>query len=166
MNVKLKISDRQVLVILWLFSLFALSFAYIGELFFDLIPCPLCMYQRIPYGLVLILVPFIFIPRWGKLTTALLVLMCLIFISGAAVSFYHIGVEQFWWGKPELCGAPVVQNDSFLELKRNVLATIAPPDCSEIQWEMFGISMAGYNFLLSLFLLGLSAFPLIRKLRK
>lgn len=166
MNVKIKMTDRQVLSILWLISLLALSLAYLSELFLGLEPCPLCIYQRIPYGLVILLVPFIFIPRWGKLTTALLVLMCLIFITGAGISFYHVGVEQFWWGKPEICGAPVVQDDSFLEFKRQVLATTAPPDCSEIQWEMFGISMAGYNFLLSLFLLGLSSFPLIRKLRK
>ena len=69
--------------------------------------------------------------------------------TSAGIGFFHVGVEHRWWeGTPE-CGATATPDS--LEALKAQLMNQPVVQCGDIAWEMFGISMAGYNFLLSAF---------------
>ncbi len=74
----------------------------------------------------------------------------LAFLTGAGIAIFHVGVEQLWWRGTTECHAPVFDpNASIADLREQLLGTgfVA---CDEVQWSLFGISMAGYNVLASL----------------
>ncbi len=71
------------------------------------------------------------------------------FLVGAGLAAFHVGVEQHWWAGTAECGANFGPAGSVEELRRRLLAQ-AVVRCDEVAWSLFGISMAGYNFLLSL----------------
>jgi len=70
-------------------------------------------------------------------------------LVGAGIAAFHAGVEQGWWKGLEACAAgskaPGTLEGAFEALKKGPVAS-----CSDIPWQLFGISMAGYNFLISL----------------
>ena len=130
----------------------ALFSQYIG----GLEPCVLCVYQRIPYattiafgiiGLVMAGTP--------RAVAALHGLAALAFVAGAGIAAYHVGVEQHWWaGTAECAGVAAGTAQSIGELRAQIMSAPAAR-CDEIPWSLFGISMAGYNFVVSL---GFAAF--------
>lgn len=130
----------------------ALGFALISQIFFGLEPCILCKYQRIPYIATTLLASagYFMSPSAARRT----VLLCaLFFLLGAGVAGFHVGVEQKWWEGTSSCGSPLPLNASLEELERVIMA--APVvRCDAISFSFLGVSMAGYNFLLSLFFAG------------
>jgi disulfide bond formation protein DsbB len=68
-------------------------------------------------------------------------------LTSAGIGLFHVGVEQLWWEGTAECGATGTP-DSLEALKQQLMAQPIVR-CTDIAWEMFGISMAGYNFLLS-----------------
>ncbi len=130
----------------------AFAFQYLG----DLQPCVLCVYQRYPYGIAialgLIAIGHAMVGR-RRAEPYLLLACALVFLAGAGIAGFHVGVEQKWWQGSAACGALGPAPDSLEALKAQVLA--APiVRCDEVAWSLFGISMAGYNFLISLALAG------------
>ncbi len=130
----------------------AFAFQYLG----DLQPCVLCVYQRYPYGITialgLVAVGHV-LARRRRAEPYLLLACALVFLAGAGLAGFHVGVEQKWWQGSAACGALGPAPDSLEALKAQVLA--APiVRCDEVPWSLFGISMAGYNFLISLALAG------------
>lgn len=124
----------------------ALGSQYIGGLF----PCELCLQQRLAYywglpllGAVLLL--------WNRLPLAVwfigMALVTAIFAWGAYMGAYHAGVEWGFWPGPTACSGTGVSVD-FNDLSNINAARIVP--CDEVQFSLFGISMAGYNALISL----------------
>ncbi len=119
----------------------AWGFQYIGEL----APCKMCIWQRYPHGAAVILgvLAFAFpgirpLPLLGAMAAA----------TTAAVGFYHAGVEQGWWEGPSTCTSGNIGGLSAEELLDQIMS--APlVRCDDIPWEMFGISMAGWNGLIS-----------------
>lgn len=140
----------SVLTAVLLVSITALAAAYTAQFAYGLEPCILCLYQRIPYALaILIAIGGLLIKRFGKGAIAL---CALAFLGNVGIAFYHVGVEQQWWASIfEACQVP----DSFLNpqttesLLDQLLKTPAVP-CSQIAWKdpVFGASMAVYNVLL------------------
>ena len=133
----------------------ALGFQYIGGLH----PCALCIYQRIPYGVTIALglVALVGAGRLGGRGTAAVAavtaLAALTFAAGAGVAAFHVGVEQGWWHGLSTCSTTLEPGLSFEEFKARIMK--APTArCDEVAWSLFGVSMAGYNFLLSLALAG------------
>jgi disulfide bond formation protein DsbB len=123
----------------------AFAFQYIG----DLAPCVLCIYQRYPYGVTIVLGLLAVVLGGGAAGRAALALAGVAFLVGASIAGFHVGVEQHWWAGTAECGSSIDSNLSLEELKAQILA--APVvRCDEIPWSLFGISMAGYNVLLSL----------------
>jgi disulfide bond formation protein DsbB len=133
------------------------SAATLGAGFFfqhviGLVPCELCIWQRWPHVAAVVL---------GGLALALgrrlaLALAAAALVAGAGIAAYHVGVEQHWWQGPTTCGAP---DFGTLTPQQMLEALRAAPivRCDEIPWSLFGISMAGYNALLSAGLAGLFA---------
>lgn len=127
-----------------------LATALISEVWGGLVPCALCLQQRWPYYVALPLAALI----WAGAASAptalrgLLVPVGVIFALGAALGFYHAGVEYGLWAGPSGCGGGTVGFDSTAELL-SAMAQTKPVRCDEAAFTVFGISMAGYNFLAS-----------------
>lgn len=123
-----------------------LSVALVAEHAFGLQPCSLCRYQQIVYGvaaaiaLAAMLAPAKTPVRWG-----ILGLSGVILLGGSGLAFYHVGVEQHWWGS-QFCAGGVtdISAMSFGDLTQG-LGEMAEKPCDEVDWTLFGISMATYN---------------------
>lgn len=133
-----------------------------SALFFQFVlgyqPCVLCIWQRWPYVAVVVLgVLTLLFRSWKGLGDALLVVSGLALLAGAGIAAYHVGVEQHWWAGTASCGSAASKALSLEELRAQVMA--APVTrCDEVAWSLFGISMAGYNVVISL---GMAAFAFI-----
>ena len=82
-------------------------------------------------------------------------LTALIFLTGAAVAGFHVGVEQHWWTGTAECGSTIDPNLPIAELKARLMAQPVVR-CDQVSWSLFGISLAGFNFLASLVFAGAS----------
>jgi disulfide bond formation protein DsbB len=119
---------------------------------FGLTPCKLCLIQRNPYYLAMPLALAVALaPR--RLARLVLALVGLIFLVSVGLGIYHAGVEWGFWLGPSDCGgagaAPVSGNvNDFL----NQLQTTRVISCSEAAWRFLGLSLAGWNAVISLVL--------------
>ncbi len=119
----------------------ALGFQYLG----GIAPCHLCLLQRWPHGAAIAL--GLLILAWPRRGLALLA--ALVVLVGAGIAVYHVGVEQTWWAGPSSCTAPEPGAQASGELLDQILATPVVL-CDQIAWSLWGISMAGWNAILSL----------------
>ena len=150
----------------------AISLATIaGAWTFELLgfkPCPLCLEQRIfhyvaiPLALVVAVVAWRDAPR--PLVVGGLALTGLVLVAGASLAAYHAGVEWHWWAGPQDCSGPVARFGSAGDLLKE-LRTTSVVRCDEAAWRFLGLSLAGYNALISLALAGIAAWGMRRTLR-
>ena len=130
-----------------------LAGAWFFQLVLDIRPCPLCLEQRYAYYLALplgLLVAFAAgrgAPR-GLLLAGFAVLL-LAALANAWLGGYHAGVEWKFWPGPTDCSGPVVDLGSAGTLLQR-LDTVKVIRCDEVQWRFLGLSLAGYNVLISL----------------
>jgi disulfide bond formation protein DsbB len=130
------------------FSVAALSGALIGEHVFGLKPCILCIYQRVPFAIIIALSLLAMLPGLAKFRRLITALFGLLFLAGAGIAAFHTGVERKWWQGTSGCGA-TGNAQTVEELLRQIEA--APVvRCDTIPWELFGLSMANYNLFYSL----------------
>jgi disulfide bond formation protein DsbB len=123
----------------------ALAFQYLG----GYAPCVLCHWQRYAHAVAVVFAAgALALPR---ATSLLLVLSGLALLAGAGIAAFHIGVEQHWWQGTAACGSNLGAASSIEELRARLLAQPIVR-CDEVAWSLFGVSMAGYNFLASLVL--------------
>jgi len=124
----------------------AFAFQHLG----GLAPCKLCIWQRYPHVAAIALGALaLFVPL-----PAFLALGALAALGTAAVGGFHVGVEQGWWDGPTTCSsAPVDSLDPGALFDQIMAAPLVR--CDEIAWQLAGISMAGWNMLISLVLAGL-----------
>lgn len=134
--------------------------ALLGAWFFQYViglsPCPLCMEQRIAYYFVVPLAAMvalgISVGATPKVIQLAMFAIAIGMLWNAGLGVYHSGIEWRWWPGPQECtGTPSFGNVNDLQerLKNMVLVR-----CDEAQWRFLGLSLAGYNALISL---GLSA---------
>jgi disulfide bond formation protein DsbB len=129
----------------------ALAFAYTSQYGFGLDPCALCFYQRKPYfvNIAVGLVAFLIAPKNIKIARALLVLAGLVFLTGAGIALFHVGVEKTWWKGLEACANYALPQNASIEDLQKFINSRSVVRCDVPAFVLFGISMAGYNFLLS-----------------
>lgn len=131
-----------------------------GALYFQHVlgyqPCKLCLTQRDPYyiGIPLALVAAVLPPRWGR---AGLWLLALIFLVSAGLGAYHSGVEWGFWAGPSDCGGAPPAAASNMGDFLNQLQNTRVVSCTEAAWRFLGLSLAGWNVLISLALAGFAA---------
>ena len=131
-------------------SAVALTIALIAQYGFRLEPCELCSYQRIPYVSVLLFGGgALAIGEWNK--RAVGYLFSTIFLTGATLAFYHVGVEQLWWKAITSCGGHQPLPNSLDELQLSLSQGMVKA-CNEIDWTLLGLSMTVYNAAISLLL--------------
>lgn len=128
-----------------------LSSVYSAQYMGGLRPCVLCLYERIPWFTVAaLMLAGILMPASARAWRVLLLLTGLAMLAGTALAGYHVGVEQKWWAGPGACSAPEQIPESLDALNDLLLpGATAAVRCDEIPWSLWGISMAGYNALLS-----------------
>jgi disulfide bond formation protein DsbB len=148
------LSQNKTFLFFFLTSSLAIAGAYVAEFIFELAPCQLCLYERIPY-FVIILASLIGTATYARFMRYLCLLALLI---NAGLSLYHTAVE-FGWVK-DRCSASINTNISTIE---EVLADLSgefTTSCGMPEFVFLGISMAGWNLLycLFLFLLGILIF--------
>ena len=134
---------------------FALQFG------FDLIPCILCLCQRLLYVVTAILAAIALC--LSPLRRRVLVALCgVTFGMNTIVAFYHLGTENHWWSTP-ICVASAEPVLSSLSDLQSALEHSYKISCDEVQWSLFGLSLSGYNLPASL---GLATFCLVAAKRK
>jgi disulfide bond formation protein DsbB len=131
----------------------ALAFEHV----WGLRPCPLCLQQRWPYyAAVPVALATALAPRPG-LARAGLALLALIFLVSAGLGAYHAGVEWSWWQGPSDCaGAPTAAPGAVGDFLKELGGTRVV-SCTEAAWRLLGLSLAGWNAVISLGLAGLAA---------
>jgi disulfide bond formation protein DsbB len=119
----------------------ALLFQYVG----DMAPCKMCYWQRYPHVGAIVIAGIILITGIGVFA----VLGLLSALITAGIGGFHAGVEQGWWEGPQSCTSASIVNLSTEELFAQIMS--APMvRCDEIPWQMFGLSMAGWNMVVSI----------------
>jgi disulfide bond formation protein DsbB len=125
----------------------SLGAAFGSQYFGGLQPCVLCIYQRYPYGVVIALGLLALLAwRQPKLAAGLTLLAAIALFVDAGIAVFHVGVEQHWWKGTNECSNLIDPNLSIEDLKK-ALQEQPVVACDEVAWSLFGISMAGYNFL-------------------
>jgi disulfide bond formation protein DsbB len=136
----------------------------LGAWFFQyglgLAPCPLCLEQRWPYYAAIPLAGLIAAAaRTGanrKLLAGGLGLVALVMLYGAYLGAFHAGVEWGWWPGPQDCAGAGFSGGSAGNLLQQ-MKTARVVRCDEAAWRFLGLSLAGYNALISLALAGVAA---------
>jgi disulfide bond formation protein DsbB len=125
----------------------AFAFQYIG----GLAPCQLCLWQRWPHAAAILIGVVALVTGWRGLAW----LGALAALATAGIGVFHVGVEQLWWEGLASCTAGSIEGISTADLLNPAADVAAPVRCDEIAWTMLGISMAGWNVILSLVLAGI-----------
>ncbi len=126
-------------------------------------PCALCLYQRMPYYAVIAIgLIGLVLARQNWARPAQLGLSALAFLAGAGIAGFHVGVEQHWWAGLASCGGgDQINTAQTVEELRKALTAAPVVRCDEIPWSLFGISLAGFNLIISLGLAGFSLWALM-----
>ncbi len=155
-------------------AIFIIALATIGGAWFfqlvvGIVPCALCLEQRyayylvVPLSAVLAMVAARGAPR--QLLLAGLAVLALATLANAAFGVYHAGVEWGFWKGPTDCTGPVGNLGSAGDLLSRLDATKVVR-CDEVQWRFLGLSLAGYNALISLLMAAIGAWGFARTARR
>ena len=130
-----------------------LAGAWYFQLVLGLQPCPLCLEQRYAYYLAIPLAALVAFAAGQNAPRSLLigglVILALAALGNAVLAGYHAGVEWKFWAGPTDCSGPVNSIGSTANLLKS-LQDIRIVRCDEAAWRLFGISLAGYDVLVSL----------------
>jgi len=153
--------------LLIIISVIAITSALIAEYIFNLQPCELCLKQRHPYYLIVVISLIIFfIPVFQKLFLYILIQLGTIY--GIFYSVWHVGVENELLKGPSGCTAGLSNSLSTADLKEQILSKQVI-SCDEVVWSFFGISAASLNTMILLFIFvinGLYTYKLYAKKEK
>ena len=141
--------NKAILRIILLFSFFALVSAYFVQYILGHKPCNLCLIERIPYILTIIIITFILISK--KYEKICFIILGLIFISATLISFYHFSIEQGFIKESFVCDLGTETNtltkeDLLRELKEKTIS------CKDVTFKIIGLSLATINAIISLIL--------------
>ncbi|KRQ10292.1 disulfide bond formation protein DsbB [Bradyrhizobium pachyrhizi] len=145
-----------------------LAGAWFFQLVLEIMPCPLCLEQRyayylaVPLGAVVALAAARDAPR--PVLLAGLVILGLAALANAGLGTYHAGVEWGFWPGPTDCTGPMVDFGKAGSLL-DQLDKVKVVRCDEVQWRFLGISLAGYNALISLVMAAIAGWGVMKAAR-
>ena len=143
------IHQKTTLHLILLFSIFALSAAYFIEYILGHQPCNLCLIERIPYAIsIIVIVICLFTQKFEKIT---LVILSITFFAAALLSFYHFGIEQGFIKESLVCDLNNPGNKLSKEVLLNQLKDM-PISCKDVTFRIFGLSLATFNIFISIIL--------------
>ena len=130
-------------------SVAVLGTALLSQYWGGLQPCELCLLQRWPWWLAIALAAAAWLAGDRLPPAVPAILLGIVFVASAGIAFYHVGVEQHWFAGPAACTAGSGNAATVDELRAQLLGKQAVL-CDRPQWTLFGVSLAGWNFLASL----------------
>ena len=150
---------KTYLKIIFLISLISIISAYFIEYILGHQPCSLCLIERIPYGLSIILIISNYVFR--KNEKFIILLLILIFAFSFIISFYHFGIEQSFFEESAVCG---IKNASDIISKEELLKQlqIKTISCKDVTFRIFGLSLTAVNMVISFIIIVLLAKILIK----
>tara|TARA_Y100001958_G_C21059308_1_gene422675 strand:+ start:211 stop:696 length:486 start_codon:yes stop_codon:yes gene_type:complete len=145
-----KLKRELYLKIIFLITCTALISAYFIEYVLGYQPCNLCLIERIPYGMGIILIIAIFILK--KNEEFFIMLLILTFIFSFAISIYHFGIEQGFFQESSVCGT---KNFNENISKKDLLELLSQErvSCKDVTFRIFGLSLTSINIVISLLLI-------------
>ena len=143
------LSKTNLFMSIFLISFIALVSAYFIEYILGHQPCNLCLYERIPYFLAILIVLINY--KYNKLEKYLILSLAIIFLIATILSLYHLGIEQGFIQESLLCdlekGANIVDKDEILkQLQQKSIS------CKDVTFKIFGLSLTSYNIIISILL--------------
>ena len=139
---------RQLLIkIIFLVSTVALLSAFFIEYILGHQPCNLCIFERIPYLLAIIIILFNF--KFNQFEKFFILLLVIVFLFGTILSLYHLGIEQGFIQESLVCD---LKNVSNLLSKEEILKQLQEKNvsCKDVTFKIFGLSLTSYNIIISL----------------
>ena len=135
------------LKIIFLFSSIALISAFFIEYVLGHQPCNLCLIERIPYGLSIMIIIAIFLIR--KNQKFLVLLLIITFVFSFTISIYHYGIEQGFFQESSFCG---VKNMTESITKEDLLKQLSEKaiSCRDVTFRIFGLSLTSINIVVNL----------------
>ncbi|MFL2891368.1 MAG: disulfide bond formation protein B [Candidatus Pelagibacter sp.] len=147
-NLKVDFYLRLILII----SLVAIISAYFIEYVLGHQPCNLCLIERIPYGLSIILITLNYL--FKKNEKFIILLLILTFCFSFAISVYHLGIEQGLFEESVVCS---LKNTTEIISKEEILKQLQEKSvsCKDVTFRIFGLSLTSINIILGLILISL-----------
>ena len=145
----LKRENNLILIVILFFVSLVIISAFVIEYGLNHQPCKLCLYERIPYILsILLIIKILFVKKYEKIT---LFILFLIFIASAVLAFYHFGIEQGFFSESFVCKvgdlSGTLSKEQLLEqLNKNSIS------CKDVSFRVLGLSLATINTILSIIL--------------
>ena len=144
-----QIKYKTVLNLILIFSIFAILIAYFIQHVLKHQPCNLCLIERIPYIISIIIISIsLFFNKFQKIS---LIILSLTFFVSALISFYHFGIEQGFIKESLVCNLNNQINVLSKEALLNQLQEV-PVSCKNVTFKIFGLSLATFNIFISLIL--------------
>ena len=142
------LKKKSYLQILLFICFVVLITAYIIQYIFDYLPCNLCVIERIPYALAIIILILNY--NFEKYQVFYNILLLLIFSFSFLISLYHLGIEQGLIDESNLCGS----NNTNLTTKEEILNSFQKIriSCQDVAFKIFGFSLTTYNMIISIFM--------------
>ena len=142
-----EIKKTIILKLIFLISIIALSSAFFIEYILGHQPCNLCLLERIPYLLAIIIILLNY--KITYLEKNFILALTLVFLIATALSLYHLGIEQGFIKESLVCD---LNNGSNLLSKEDILKQLQEKNvsCQDVTFKIFGLSLTSYNILISL----------------
>tara|TARA_B100000609_G_C16912626_1_gene280194 strand:+ start:45 stop:527 length:483 start_codon:yes stop_codon:yes gene_type:complete len=142
-----EINKNITLKLIFLISIIALASAFFIEHVLGHQPCNLCILERIPYLIAIIIVILNY--KYVHLEKYFIFLLILIFLFATILSIYHLGIEQGFIKESLVCD---LKNGSNLLSKQDILKQLEQKNvsCQDVTFKMFGLSLTSYNIIISL----------------
>lgn len=141
-----KLNKNNTLLLVFFISIIALISAYFIEYILGHQPCNLCLIERIPYALSIIIIFLIY--KFKQFEKILIMLLILVFVFSFIVSIYHFGIEQGYIKESLVCdlqnGSKILSKDELLkELQKKTVS------CKDVTFKLFGLSLTTFNIFIS-----------------
>ena len=135
------------LILTFLISLFALISAYFIEYILGHQPCNLCLIERIPYMIALIIITINY--KFNHLERYLILLLVIVFLASTLMSLYHLGIEQGFIKESLVCD---LKNSSKILSKEEILQQLQQKivSCKDVTFKILGFSLTVLNIIISL----------------
>ncbi|PPR46713.1 MAG: Disulfide bond formation protein B [Alphaproteobacteria bacterium MarineAlpha5_Bin9] len=157
-----KLYQNWIIIILFISS-GAIITALIAEHFFNKYPCQLCIYQRYPYYLMIMLSLFYFVRNFSLILYS--IISTLSFFVGSIFALWHVGVEKNILPGLSGCTISLNSSESLGDLKNKILSQPIT-NCEDVIWTFFGFSAASVNSILYICLFILSTIYCYKKLNE
>jgi len=141
----LNLNKKNFLILTFLISLFALISAYFIEYILGHQPCNLCLIERIPYMIALIIITINY--KFNHLEKYLILLLVFVFLASTLISLYHLGIEQGFIKESLVCD---LKNSSKILSKEEILQQLQQKivSCKDVTFKILGFSLTTkYNYI-------------------